>query len=105
MLVSLRCLLLVALLGVCGGCGAVFGRATVHGSLGFFAGVQWDYQVLLEAWSQDHGSDGLWGLAACLDMPLSLLLDLILLPVDALASSAATGDAEPSEPGADASPK
>ncbi len=55
------------------GCGSIISRVVPgqgHGNQ-YYPGVQWDVR------------DGLWRVVTILDLPLSLVLDTMLLPVDA----------------------
>ncbi len=55
------------------GCGSIISRTVPgqgHGNQ-YFPGVQWDVR------------DGPWRLVTILDLPLSLVMDTLLLPVDA----------------------
>lgn len=66
MVVSLMALLL-------SGCGSIISRAVPgqgHGNQ-YYPGVQWDVR------------DGPWRVLTILDLPLSLVVDTMLLPVDA----------------------
>ena len=89
MQMKLRCLFLVFLSGLCSGCGSVVGRLNPHG-FQTFAGVRCDASVISDGWSADGSGDVWWRAAACLDMPWSLCLDLILLPLDLLLFGAVT---------------
>jgi len=64
--------LLCAVLMLCG-CGSIISRAVPgqgHGNQ-YYPGVQWDVR------------DGPWRIVTILDLPLSLVIDTLLLPVDA----------------------
>jgi len=55
------------------GCGSIISRAVPgqgHGNQ-YYPGVQWDVR------------DGAWRVITILDLPLSLVVDTLLLPVDA----------------------
>lgn len=55
------------------GCGSIISRAVPgqgHGNQ-YYPGVQWDVR------------DGAWRVLTILDLPLSLVVDTLLLPVDA----------------------
>jgi Predicted periplasmic lipoprotein len=69
----LKLTLLCATTLVLSGCGSIISRTIPgqgHGSQ-YYPGVQWDVR------------DGPWRVLTILDLPLSLVMDTLLLPVDA----------------------
>jgi len=71
---SLLKMVMVALMAlILSGCGSIISRAVPgqgHGNQ-YYPGVQWDVR------------DGPWRVLTILDLPLSLVVDTMLLPVDA----------------------
>jgi len=71
---SLLKIMVVALMALTlSGCGSIISRAVPgqgHGNQ-YYPGVQWDVR------------DGPWRVVTILDLPLSLVVDTMLLPVDA----------------------
>ena len=69
----MRVILIVACMMLLTGCGSIISRTVPgqgHGHQ-YYPGVQWDMR------------DGAWRYVTLLDLPLSLIVDTLLLPVDA----------------------
>lgn len=69
----LKMVMVVLMALILSGCGSIISRAVPgqgHGNQ-YYPGVQWDVR------------DGPWRVLTILDLPLSLVVDTMLLPVDA----------------------
>ncbi|MDM9614765.1 YceK/YidQ family lipoprotein [Kosakonia cowanii] len=69
----MRVMLVVAMVCVLSGCGSIVSRTIPgqgHGNQ-YYPGVQWDVR------------DSSWRFLTVLDLPLSLVFDTLLLPIDA----------------------
>lgn len=69
----MRVMLVVVMVCVLSGCGSIVSRTIPgqgHGNQ-YYSGVQWDVR------------DSSWRFLTVLDLPLSLVLDTLLLPIDA----------------------
>ncbi|KGD73648.1 lipoprotein [Tatumella morbirosei] len=69
----MRVIMIVACMMLLTGCGSIISRTVPgqgHGHQ-YYPGVQWDMR------------DGAWRYVTLLDLPLSLIVDTLLLPVDA----------------------